>query len=164
MNKSTRRFLFPSLTLKTFLRLAAVALLAYLIFIHLLIPLRIKGSSMEPTYRSGGINFCWTLGYLFSRPSRHDVVLVRLAGKRVVLLKRVVAVEGEGVAFRDGKLFVNGSMVVEPYVRYPCKWNLTPRRVKKGYIYVVGDNRSMHMENHSFGQTPIERIVGVPLW
>jgi signal peptidase I len=164
MNKRTRRFLFPSLTPKTFLRIAAVALAAYLIFGHLLIPLRIKGSSMEPTYHNGGINFCWALGYLFSRPARHDVVLVRLAGKRVVLMKRVVAFEGESVAFRDGKLFVNGCMVVEAYVRYPCKWNLTPRQVKKGYIYVVGDNRSMTMEHHSFGQTPIERIVGVPLW
>ncbi len=138
--------------------------MAYLIFGHLLIPLRIRGSSMEPTYRNGGINFCWTLAYHFSRPSRHDVVLVRLAGKRVVLMKRVVAVEGESVGFRDGKLFVNGGMVIEPYVRYPCKWNLTPRRVKKGYIYVVGDNRSMTMEHHVFGQTPIERIVGAPLW
>ena len=119
---------------------------------------------MEPTYRSGGINFCWTLGYLFSKPSRHDVVLVRLAGKRVLLLKRVVAVAGESVQFRDGKLFVNGSMVHEPYVRYPCNWNLGPRRVKNGYIYVVGDNRSMYMKDHSFGQTPIERIAGVPLW
>ena len=164
MNKKVRRFLIPSLTTKTFLRIAAIALLAYLFFGHLLIPLRIKGASMEPTYRNGGVNFCWTLGYLFSRPSRHDVVLVRLAGKRVALMKRVVAVEGESVAFRDGTLFVNGSMVVEPYVRYPCNWNLTPRRVKKGYMYVMGDNRSMTMEDHTFGQTPIERIVGVPLW
>jgi signal peptidase I len=164
MNKRTRRFLIPSLTPKTLLRMAAIAILAYLLFGHLLIPLRIKGSSMEPTYRNGGINFCWTLGYLFSRPSQHDVVLVRFAGKRVMLLKRVVAVEGESVAFQDGKLFVNGCMVHEPYVRYPCTWNLAPRRVKKGYVYVVGDNRSTSMEDHSFGQTPIERIVGVPLW
>jgi signal peptidase I len=164
MNKKTRRFLFPSLTLKTFLRIAAVALFAYLIFDHLLIPIHIKGSSMEPAYRSGRINFCWTLEYIFSTPSRHDVVLVRLAGKHVMLLKRVVALEGESIAFRDGKLIVGGKEIEEPYVRYPCNWNLPPRQVKKGHVYVVGDNRNMPMENHTFGQAPKERIIGVPLW
>jgi hypothetical protein len=29
---------------------------------------------------------------------------------------------------------------------------------------VVGDNRSMPIENHHFGQTSKNRIMGVPLW
>jgi hypothetical protein len=29
---------------------------------------------------------------------------------------------------------------------------------------VVGDNRSMPIENHHFGQTSRSRIVGGPLW
>ncbi len=66
---------------------------------------------MEPTYRSRGINFCWRLRYLFSKPKRHDVVVVRFAGSKVMLLKRVVGLEGERVEFRDGKLFVNGSPI-----------------------------------------------------
>jgi signal peptidase I len=164
MYPKVRKFLFPSLTLKALIRIVAVAVLAYVLFGHLLIPIRIKGSSMEPAYRSGQINFCWTLKYLFSRPSRHDVVLVRYAGKKVMLLKRVVALEGESVAFRAGKLIVGEKETEEPYVRYPCNWNLPPRQVKKGHVYVVGDNRNMPMENHTFGQTPKERIIGVPLW
>ncbi len=92
------------------------------------------------------------------------MVTVRFAGNKVMLLKRVVAVEGERVEFRDGKLFVDGKPVDEPYVRYPCDWNLPPRRVEKGSVYVVGDNRSMPIEDHYFGQTSINRIVGVPLW
>jgi signal peptidase I len=82
----------------------------------------------------------------------------------VILLKRVVAVAGESVEFREGRLFVDGRGVDEPYVQGPCDWKLPPRRVEKGQIYVVGDNRSMPIEGHDFGQTSLRRVVGTPLW
>ena len=119
---------------------------------------------MEPTYPNGGVDFCWRLRYLLSEPRRHDVVAVRFAGSQVMLLKRVVASEGEQVEFRDGKLFVDGLEVVESYVRFPCNWNLPSRRVEKDCVYVVGDNRSMPIENHYFGQTSKIRVMGGPLW
>ena len=119
---------------------------------------------MEPTYRDGRVNFCWRLSYIASEPARYDVVLVRFAGKKVMLLKRVVALEGETVEFRDGKLFVDGTQIDEPYVRYACDWNLTPRQVRKGHVYVVGDNRSMPIKSHNFGQTSTMRVMGTPLW
>jgi signal peptidase I len=159
-----RQFFFPSLTLKFLLRVGAISLSAYLFFGHLCIPFRIQGISMEPTYADGGFNFCWRLPTLFSEPERFDVVAVRLAGTRVMLLKRIVALEGERIEFRDGKLLIDGKEMEEPYVRYPFQWNLPPRQVEKGNVYVVGDNRKMPMETHLFGQTSIERIVGVPLW
>jgi len=119
---------------------------------------------MEPTYHNGGFNFCWTPRYAFSEPQYHDVVVIRFAGKKIMLLKRVVAVAGDRVAFREGTLVINGVETTESYVRYPCDWNLPPREVAAGHVYVVGDNRSGPMEQHYFGQTPVKRIVGVPLW
>jgi len=159
-----RQFFFPSLTSKFLIRVSLIALFAYLFFGYLCIPFTIQGISMEPTYHNGGVNFCWRLHYFFSEPKRHDVVTVRFAGSKVMLLKRVVAREGEEVEFRDGKLFVDCKEIVEPYVRYPCNWNLPPRQVEEDSIYVVGDNRSMPIENHHFGQASKKRIMGVPLW
>jgi signal peptidase I len=164
VNNKIRQFFFPSFTPKFLIRIALVALFAYLFFGYLCIPFTIRGISMEPTYRNGGVNFCWRLNTFFSEPKRYDVVTVRFAGSRVMLLKRMVAREGEQVEFRDGKLFIDGQKIDEPYVRYPCNWNLPPRRVEKDCIYVVGDNRSMPTENHHFGQTSKKRIIGVPLW
>lgn len=92
------------------------------------------------------------------------MVVVRFAGSRVMLLKRVVGLEGERVEFRNGKFFVNGSPMEEPYVRYPCDWNLPPRKVDDNSVYVIGDNRSMAIENHYFGQVSMERIMGGPIW
>jgi signal peptidase I len=163
-NSKIRQFFFPSITLKFLIRVSSVAFLAYLFFGYLCIPFSIQGISMEPTYHNGGVNFCWRLRYLFSEPKRHDVVAVRLAGSKVMLLKRVVAREGERVEFRDGRLFIDGKQIEEPYVRYPCAWNLPPRQVEKDFFYVVGDNRSMPIENHHFGQASKSRVLGGPVW
>ncbi len=159
-----RRFLFPSLTPSFLIRTACVALIAYLIFGHLLTPFRIIGYSMEPTYQNGEINFCWRLRYLFSKPNRGDIVVIRFAGKKVTLLKRVVALENEVIEFRNGKLFINGQELEEPYVRSSGNWNLSARQVEPDSVYVVGDNRSGPMQNHFFGQVIVTRILGSPLW
>jgi signal peptidase I len=146
------------------MRITVVVVLAYLLFGHIFTPFLIKGHSMEPTYRDGSFNFCWRVRYLFSKPKRHEVVAIRFAGNKVMLLKRVVALEGERVEFRHGKLFVNEREIDEPYVHYPCQWDLPPRLVEKDFVYVVGDNRDMPIEDHLFGQAPMKRIVGTPLW
>jgi signal peptidase I len=164
MKRKIKQFFLPTLTPRFLIRIIAVAISAFLFFSYVFLPLRIKGNSMEPTYRNGGINFCWRLHYLISKPKRYDVVVVRFAGSKVMLLKRVVALEGEQVEFRDGKLLVDGKAIDEPYVRYPCNWNLSPRQVERGCVYMVGDNRSMPIENHYFGQASMKRIIGSPLW
>jgi signal peptidase I len=145
------------------LRVLLLILTTALIFTQVLLPLRIEGQSMEPTY-TNGFNLCWRGRYLFSAPQRGDVVVIRLAGNRVLLLKRVVALAGDTVAFVQGTLVVNGQKMDEPYVRYQSDWNLEPRTVDPGKVYVVGDNRGVPMHRHHFGQVEEQRIVGGLLW
>jgi signal peptidase I len=159
-----RRFLRPDLNRNFFLRMVTVALVAVVLFTQVLIPLRIQGRSMEPTYNDGGINFCWRGRYLLSEPERGDVVVIRFAGRRVMLLKRIVALAGDTIEFRKGILFINGNKVEEPYVQSSLNWNLAPRRVDLGKVYVVGDNRALPMDRHHFGQVEQERIVGGVVW
>ena len=159
-----KSFLCPKFTRAYGIRLLAVALTATLVFGFVLIPFRIHGHSMAPTYRDGGFNFCNKLRYVFADPKPQDVVAIRLAGRSIVLLKRVVALEGDIVEFRKGRLYVNQRAVDEPYVRDPFAWNLPPRRVAAGRVYVVGDNRRVPMDRHRFGQTRLDRIIGGPLW
>lgn len=154
------RFLFPSPDKRFFIRLFLLALACYLIFGHVLIPLRIQGLSMEPTYHDRSFAFCWRLQYAFSPPKRFDVVTVRYSGRSVMLLKRVVALQGETVEFRKGMLYVNGKLMEEPYVRHRSGWELPPRTVAPGHVYVVGDNRGTPMAQHLFGEVDLNRIVG----
>lgn len=149
---------------KKILRLLFISLGAYIFFSTVLLPLRIDGLSMEPTFKDGGFTFCWRQKYLFSTPARGDVVAIRFAGRKVVLLKRIVALEGETVSFREGLLFVNGKPIEEPYVQHRLPWDLPPRRVRPNKVYVVGDNRGVPMDNHYFGQVAVNRIIGGVPW
>jgi signal peptidase I len=152
LNPNLKRFLFPPITRRYLLRVLLVVVLALLFFNFVCIPFRIKGYSMEPTYMNGEFNFCFRFQYAFSKPERGDVVVIRLAGKKVMLLKRVVALEGDVVEFCEGKLFVNEKKLDETYVHY------------RNHVYVVGDNRNVPIDMHRFGQTSIDRIIGAPLW
>ena len=119
---------------------------------------------MDPTYPNGSFNFCNRMKYFFSAPARHDVVAIRYTGTRIMLLKRILALEGETLEFRSGQLFVDGKHIPEPYIFAPYDWELAPRKVAPGHVYVVGDNRRVPMLTHDFGQTSITRILGTPLW
>ncbi len=164
MHPRLKAFLFPPLKPEFVLRVVLVAVCAYLFFGHVCTPFFARGHSMEPAYKDGSFDFIWKPRYWLSPPERGDVVTVRLAGEDVVYLKRVVALAGDEVEFRQGTLFLNGRPVDEAYVKGPCDWNLPPREVDPGNVYLVGDNRSMPMEQHDFGQTSLRRIVGGPLW
>lgn len=159
-----RRFIVPEMNRGYLLRLLLVALTAMVVFTQVLVPLRIEGKSMEPTHKDGGFTFCWRGRYLFAEPARGEVVAIRFAGQRVMLLKRIIALAGETVEFRNGALFINGEWVQEPYIRSPSDWNLAPRKVEPGKVYVVGDNRTVALDRHQMGQVEVQRIMGTVLW
>ena len=156
-------FFLPKLTRGFFLRAGIVALAAIIVFGFILRPCFIDGGSMLPNWPEKGFTFCFRWRYLFSKPQRGDVVIVRYSTK-VYFLKRVVALPGDTVAFFRGHLFVNGRPVKEPYVKYISTWNLPPRKVEENHYYVVGDNRSQHISEHQFGQVRAFRIIGAPLF
>jgi signal peptidase I len=159
-----KKFFLPRFDRRYLLRVLLVTAIAFVIFGYILPPFYVRGDSMLPTYETGDITLGWRLAYAFSEPERGDIVIIRLAGHRISLLKRIVALPGETVAFKEGDLFINGKKLYEPYILKPCDWNLAPRRVDAGHYYVIGDNRSTSMEKHVFGQVEKERIIGVPLW
>ena len=155
-----KRFFFPSLNRGYLRRVIFLGLGSYLIFSYLLIPIHIEGQSMEPTYHDSSFNFCWTLKYTFSPVERFDVVTVRFTGRSVMLLKRIIGLPGDTLEFKEGILYIDGKRVPEPYVQHRLPWNLAPRKIADGHVYVVGDNRSTTMSRHRFGQVKIDRIVG----
>ncbi len=146
------------------LRIAVIALAAYLFFGFVCRPGFVKGSSMEPTYHNFTMLFYSPLALKATALKRGDVVTVRYGSDRMLLLKRVLAFEGELVEFRNGTLYINGILQEEPYVKYPCSWTIRPLIVQKGKVYVAGDNRSMPAEQHVFGQVDYDLLRGKALW
>ncbi len=148
---------------RTLIRVVVWAVLMLVISNFVLLPIRIEGISMLPTYKEKGVNFINCLAYLFHEPRRGDVVAIKLAGRHVMYLKRIIALPGETIAFHQGHVFINDQMLEEPYLRFPCNWEHSSEKVGTDEYYVVGDNRSMDFTEHEQGCAQRERIVGKPL-
>lgn len=144
----------------TMIRACILAVAALVVFKFFLLPIRVSGASMEPTYHENRINFINRLAYQNRGPGRGDVVGIRFAGHSVMLLKRVVGLPGELVGFSGGHVTIDGAPLNEPYVKFPSDWERHPVMLGPDDFFVVGDNRSMPMDNHTFGIAKRERIVG----
>jgi signal peptidase I len=145
---------------RTFLRAAVLIAVAYVTFGHVLMPVRGVGISMQPTIEQGDLLFINRLAYTFRPPAHGDIVAVRVAGRSVVYVKRLLGLPGDRVAFRGGVLWRNGTPVDEPYVRHRADWELPEVTLSDDDYFVVGDNRGMPMAQHEFGTSTRERLIG----
>jgi len=145
-------------------RLVVIALAAVIVFTFVLRPVWISGKSMEPTYADGGFNFIFLWSYAFRAPARGDVVAVKTTGISTMLFKRIVGLPGERVAFRGGRLLINGIPVSEPYITTPCTWDIPEVTVGEEEYFVVGDNRTVDYRGHSMGRAQREKIAGRPIF
>lgn len=130
--------------LRTLVRMIVVVIVAVVLFGVLLIPIRVTGYSMEPTYRDGRVNFLNRYAYRRHSPNRGDVVGVQREGSRLVLLKRVLGLPGEHVAVQDGRVAIDGRVLDEPYVK-----GVGQLRVRYSALlgdrecFIIGDNRGV---------------------
>lgn len=153
-----RRFFLPEFNRKLFIRLGVIALTALVVFM-IFKPCFISGSSMEPTFHDNQLVFSCRLSYLFRQPERGDVVSIAFFGRRE-LLKRIVALPGDTVEFKKGRLLVNKVVLDEPYLKFDCDWDLPEITVRPEHCFVVGDNRGQSHLEHRFGEVASDRITG----
>jgi signal peptidase I len=144
----------------TLARAVVLAAACFLVFKFILLPARVEGISMLPTYRDHSINFVNRLAYLWHPPRRGDVVGIRLAGPHVMYMKRIIGLPGETVAFVHGRVLINGQPLNEPYEKYTCHWNLPSVKLGANQYFVVGDNRTMPAADQIFGEPMRDRIIG----
>lgn len=139
-----------------------------LVFTFLFRIMGVDGESMEPTLHGG--NFI-VLSDLFYQPENGDVVVITpTVSLDVPIIKRVVATEGQtiDIDFTTGKVYVDGKVLVEPYVSEPTTLRYDvhfPQTVPEGHIFVMGDNRnhSLDSRDHSIGMVDERYILGKAL-
>jgi signal peptidase I len=145
---------------RTLVRVIILVGVCVLVRAFVLLPIRVEGASMWPTYKDHGINFVNRLAYAHHGPQRGDVVAVRTTGVHIMYMKRVIGLPGETVAFHDGRAVIDGKVLSEPYVNGPCDWEWPAETLKPDEYFCVGDNRSMSVSGHFFFKAPRSRIVG----
>lgn len=155
----------------TIARILILVILTFVLFKYVLLLRTIESISMLPNYREGSIHVINRLAYSGNRkPQRGDVVAIRTSGVTVMYVKRIIGLPGESIEIRNGKVFVDGQELEEPYARLRShRWNWPvdpprPRKLDAEHYFIVGDNRSMRQELHEFGVVEARRIVGKVVW
>ena len=157
-----KRYVIPEFNRAFAIRLCCILIFSVVFFV-VFRPCVISGSSMEPSWHDGGFTLVFRWRYTFAAPERGDVAAIRYFGNRF-LLKRILALPGDQVEFRNGKLLINGEIHQEPYVVNPCNWNTGVITVREGHCFVAGDNREQDILEHISGEVPLDRICGGPLF
>jgi signal peptidase I len=160
----------PSL-LKQIGQCIVVAVLAtvsyFLISRYVLQSVQVVGASMWPTLHDTDHYFLNRWIYGLREPRRGEIVVLKDPTDGSYCVKRVVALPGEAVALKNGRLFVNGKELNEPYLPYGVK-TFTPEKVQdekvdcgKNSYFVLGDNRNNSFDSRFYGPVSRQNILGV---
>ena len=100
------------------------------------------------------------LSYRFHGPRRGDIVVLHdPTGGPELLIKRVVGLPGERVTMSDGRVYIDGAPLDEPYLGQPTLGQALSL-VPPLSVFVIGDNRGASRGSRTFGPVPIEQIIG----
>lgn len=138
---------------------------------------RIDGTSMEHTLHHGQYVIVNRISYKLRAPQPGDVVVFvppkykpsafwqRLFGLpgETDFIKRIIGKPGDTVQIADGKLYLNDSLVHEPYLHESMRnhgehtWVLGLDE-----YFVLGDNRNFSKDSRDkdIGPIPIDQVVG----
>lgn len=123
----------------------------------------VEGPSMQPTLISHERLVVNKFIYRFREPEKGEILVFRYPkDPSRDFIKRVIAVAGDTIEIKDGRVFVNQQLLNEPYILDKTRGSYPLSTVPEGHIFVMGDNRN-NSEDSRFrdvGFVPLDLIKG----
>jgi signal peptidase I len=138
-------------------------------FVYLLImrPHKIKGQSMHPNFPDGEYLLTEKVSYYLKNPGRGDVVVFMPPVSEDEFIKRIIALPGETIMISDGRIYINGKLLDEPYIDDNVRTangsflsEGVEYTVPNGEYFVLGDNRPHSSDSRSWGPITKKTISG----
>jgi signal peptidase I len=147
--------------------LAILGTLSYLLITHYIIQaVQVEGYSMYPTLTDSGHYWLNRFSYITSEPRQNDIVALKDPRDNMLEVKRIIAMPGQSVYLKDGRVYVNGKLLREPYLPANTPtyaYEKSPNEficIGKNAFFVMGDNRSNSTDSRTFGAVPRQNILG----
>lgn len=95
-----------------------------------------------------------------------------LESNKISYIKRVIALPGEHLQIKDGKVYINGEELEEKYLQPDVTTSIEncpfyDLIVPENCVFVMGDNRPKSTDSRKFGCIPLEKIeskVWIRFW
>lgn len=119
--------------------------------------------SMLPTIQLQDRVIFDKLFYRFNPLERGDIIMFqppKASGESDDLVKRIVGLPGETLEVREGKVWINGKALEEPYLNQAPKYTYGPIEIPENAYVMFGDNRNNSKDSHIWGILPKENIEG----
>jgi signal peptidase I len=146
---------------RSWLRDTAISIIvSTFVIVFLYQPVRVEGTSMLPMLEDQDRLFINKIAYRVGEIHRGDVVVFLYPrDHQKSYIKRVIALPGDDLRIDHGRVYVNGSRVVERYVppRYADERSQSETIVPRNEYFVMGDHRSISSDSRDFG--PVERSL-----
>jgi signal peptidase I len=142
--------------------LVSIAVSTFII-VFLYQPVRVEGTSMLPMLEDQDRLFINKIAYRMGDIQRGDVVVFQYPRDHSKsYIKRVIALPGDRLRIEDGKVFVNGKRLQEPYVpsRFTDDRSQPEMVLPSNEYFVMGDHRSISSDSREFGPVDRELIYG----
>ena len=143
---------------------------AIFLFIYLLVlqPHKIKGTSMEPNFPNGEFLLTDKITYRFNDPQRGDVIVFEAPGTNGdEFIKRIIGLPSEKVSINENQIYINEKLLNESYIGSAVLTRpgnfLQDRQevvVPNDNYFVLGDNREASSDSRTWGFVPKENITG----
>lgn len=119
---------------------------------------------MSPTLNDGDIVL--VRGHI-KGISRGDIVVFWYPDDQSIsFIKRIIGLPGESVEIRDGRVFINGSALDEPYLatKNMIRDQMSLTIIPDQSFFVLGDNRRNSHDSRHWGTLPKKLISGKVFW
>jgi signal peptidase I len=140
----------------------SLAISAFII-VFLYQPVKVEGTSMMPSLDDQERIFINKFVYRIEPIQRGDIVVFRYPRDPAKsFIKRVIGVAGDHVHIVDGRVYLNGKMLVEDYVPAMYQDGRSYREliVPPDTYFVLGDHRSLSNDSRDFGPVDASYIYG----
>lgn len=144
--------------IKEIIPYVVIVIVVVLIRTFIITPIKVNGTSMYDTLEHKDTMILNKIDVKINKLERFDIVVIETGDTYII--KRVIGLPGETIKYQDGKLYINGKKMKDPYYKNENTSDFESVKIPENHYFVLGDNRSDSIDSRIIGPVSLDNIKG----